>query len=662
MNDGPDFARLRREMIDRQIAARGVRSPTVLAAMDRVRREGYVPSYLGEFAYEDTPLPIEEEQTISQPYIVAYMIDALALEGGERVLEIGTGSGYAAAVLAEIAGEVYTIERHERLARMATERLRRDGYTNVHVRHGDGTLGWPEAAPFDAIIVAAGGPKVPKSLQGQLVAGGRLVIPVGKGAGLQKLVRVTRTAADRFQSEELAQVRFVPLVGAQGWREPAGRAAPVAPRPTSHARLVAAAAEPFADIDHADLAPLLDRIGDARVVLLGEATHGTSEFYRLRARITRALVERKGFDIIAVEADWPDAARIDHYVRDRDVPRSDWQAFARFPTWMWRNHETRAFVDWLHAHNHGRPQARRVRFAGLDLYGLFNSIDVVLEYLQRLDPATAEIARHRYGCLTPWEHDPAAYGRAALTGQYRSCETDVVGMLKDLLHARLDHLERDDEGLFDTVQNAHLIANAESYYRVMYYGAKESWNLRDRHMFACLKRLFAFRGPDARAVVWEHNSHVGDASATEMSARGECNVGQLCREEYGDAAYLVGFGTDHGTVAAASHWGGPMETKRVRPAHESSYERVCHDTGIPAFLLPLRQPRQTTLRAELEEPRLERAIGVIYRPETELASHYFHASLPRQFDEYVWFDETQAVRPLHTHELEGLPETYPFGL
>jgi protein-L-isoaspartate(D-aspartate) O-methyltransferase len=666
MSATTDYDRLRDEMVELQIAARGVRAPVVLDAMRKVRREGYVPSYLGEFAYEDAPLPIEEEQTISQPYIVAYMVEALELEGGEKVLEIGTGSGYAAAVLAEIAGEVYTIERHEHLATTARERLARDGYTNVHVRHGDGTLGWPEAAPFDAIVVAAGGPKVPESLKRQLAIGGRLVIPVGEVVGLQRLERVERLGPDDFREESLAQVRFVPLVGREGWREeaperPKGPARREAPR-SPLARLVGSCVEPFESIDSVDLDPLLERIGDARVVLLGEATHGTSEFYRMRSEITRRLIESRGFSIVAVEADWPDAARIDHYVRDRDVPPAEWQAFARFPTWMWRNREVRELVDWLRAHNIACTPSQRVRFAGLDLYGLYNSIEAILQHLDRSDPETARIARERYACLTPWQSDPAAYGRAALTGAYRSCEGEAVAMLQDLLSGRLASMRRHDEHLFDAVQNAQLIASAEAYYRIMYYGSRESWNLRDRHMFQTLGDLLEFHGPRARAVVWAHNSHLGDASATEMAARGELNLGQLCRERFGAAAYLVGFGTDRGTVAAASHWEGPVEVKRVRPSHERSYERVCHETGLPAFLMALRQPKQRSLRQELMEPRLERAIGVIYRPETELASHYFHAVLPRQFDEYVWFDETTAVTPLATAELDGMPETYPFGL
>jgi len=293
---------------------------------------------------------------------------------------------------------------------------------------------------------------------------------------------------------------------------------------------------------------------------------------------------------------------------------------------------------------------------------MHNSIAAVLQYLDQVDHGAAALARERYACLTPWQSDPAAYGRAALAGAYRSCEPDVVRVLQDLLAQRMDALRREDEPFFEALQNARAVAEAESYYRAMYYGSAESWNLRDRHMFLTLQRLLEFHGPHAKAVVWAHNSHVGDASATEMAARGEWNIGQLCREHFGPAAYSIGFGTDRGTVAAASYWDGPLEIKHVRPAHEQSYERLCRDSGVSSFLLPLRHPHKPELPRELTEARLERAIGVIYRPETERASHYFHAVLPRQFDEFIWFEQTRAVQPLETRELAGMPETYPFGL
>ena len=660
----PDFAKLRREMVEHQVYARGVRSEIVLNAMRKVAREAFLPHDMQEFAYDDAPLPIASEQTISQPYIVALMAEALLLEGGEKVLEIGTGSGYAAAVLAEIAGEVYTVERIGQLAEKAATVLADRGYRNVHVLHGDGTLGWADHAPYDAIVVAAGGPKIPDSLRKQLKIGGRLVIPVGGDVRAQELVRVTRIAENEYKREDLADVRFVPLLGAQGW-EPEAPSRPArrvsAPREEPLARTVAQAAEPFGSIEEADLAPLLERISDARVVLLGEASHGTSEFYHMRERISRALIERKGFDFIAIEGDWPDAARIDHYVRHRNVPPSEWTAFARFPTWMWRNDEVRVFVDWLRGHNVGRKPANRVAFHGLDLYSLYGSIRSVLDYLDRVDPESAKIARQRYGCLTPWQSDPATYGRAALNGNFPDCEDDVVRTLKDLLEKRQAYASRDGELFLDAVQNARLVANAERYYRIMYYGSRASWNLRDEHMFETLKSLIAHHGPTSKGIVWAHNSHIGDASATEMSTRGEHNIGQLCRKQFGDLCYAIGFGTDHGTVAAASDWDGPMEIKSVRPALEHSYERLCHEAGVPRFMLPLRD-RDSAHVHGLLKPRLERAIGVIYRPESERASHYFDAVLPRQFDEYIWFDETRAVTPLATAEIEGLPDTYPFGV
>jgi len=665
-----DFPSLRKQMVERHIAARGVRDELVLDAMRKVPRELFLPDSLREFAYENAPLPIAGEQTISQPYIVAFMAEALLLKGGERVLEIGAGSGYAAAVLSEIAADVYTVERLGPLAEQAAARLAGLGYGNVHLLHGDGTKGWQEHAPYDAIVVAAGGPQVPDALKQQLKIGGRLVIPVGAHLHNQELVRVTRLAADEYRSEDIADVRFVPLIGEEGWAtsgggrsEPARRASrPASPDEEILVCDLANAAESFPSIETADLDPLMDRIGAARIVLLGEATHGTSEFYRMRERITRDLIVKKNFRFVAIEADWPDAARIDHYVRHFRHPPSEWTAFARFPTWMWRNLEMRDFVSWLRKHNGTVARDRRVAFHGLDLYSLYDSIRSVLNYLDEVDPESARVARERYGCLTPWQHDPVTYGHAALTGFYPKCEAHVVRALTELLAKRKTYAEHDGERFLDAEQNARLIASAERYYRIMYYGSRASWNLRDSHMFDTLKNLLAFYGPDSKAVVWAHNSHVGNAEATEMAGRGEHNLGQLCREMFGAQAYLVGFGTDNGTVAAATKWDGPMEVKTVQPALPDSYERLCHATGMARFMLGLRGRKDLCGPARLGKERLERAIGVIYRPETERASHYFKANLPQQFDEYIWFDSTRAVTPLETAMIEGLPDTYPFGV
>lgn len=659
-------------MVEKAIFARGVRSDLVLDAMRNVPRELFLPPNLREFAYDDAPLPIEEGQTISQPYIVAFMAEALALRGGETVLEIGAGSGYAAAVLSEIAADVLTVERHGPLAEKAARTLADLGYHNVHVLHGDGTLGWPAHAPYDAIVVAAGGPKIPESLKEQLKIGGRLVIPVGADQSVQELVRVTRMGPSEYKREDLADVRFVPLLGEEGWKPekpelPGARHPPqvIVKVPAVQDPIVTAIidhAEVFESIEGADLGPLLDRIGDARIVALGEASHGTSEFYAMRERITRELIQKKGFRFVAIEGDWPDAARVDRYVRHLEYPPSEWTAFARFPTWMWRNNEVRDFVSWLRAHNAPLKPDARVAFHGLDLYSLHTSIDAVLAYLDKVDPRAAAVARQRYGCLTPWQGDPATYGHAALTGSYRSCEPHVVHALTDLLEQRVAYSQRDGERFFDAVQNARLVANAERYYRIMYYGSRASWNLRDDHMFGTLENLLAFYGAGGKAIVWAHNSHVGDSAATEMSSRGEYNIGHLCRHRFGSDAYLVGFGTHSGTVAAASDWGGEMEIKKVRPSLAKSYEQLCHATALPRFMLGLRNHPELTGPQYLGKPQLERAIGVIYRPETERDSHYFQAVLPRQFDEYIWFDETRAVTPFDTAELAGLPDTYPFGV
>ena len=658
------FDDLREQMVNYQLAARGLHDQSVLDAVNAVPREEFVPADLVEFAYSDSPLPIAASQTISQPYIVALMTAALELKPGDRVLEVGTGSGYAAAVLAEIAEKVYTIERHKILADTARSRLEALGYRNIQVLHGDGTLGWPEHAPFDAIIVAAGGPQVPENLKQQLSVGGRLVIPVGSTLRTQKLLRVRRTGEHEFQEEDLGGVRFVPLIGAAGWEDETAGARAVEKTEASLPELIYQSSEHFARIDDANLDNLLERIGDSRLVLLGEASHGTAEFYEMRARITRELIEKKGFNIIAVEADWPDASHINHYIHGTAPdPLLESTPFSRFPTWMWANHSVLEFTHWLKAYNDkvSSPE-KQAGFYGLDLYSLYGSIEVVLNYLEKVDPETAEVARVRYGCLMPWANDPAMYSQAVITRLYKECESDVVATLQDMLNRRMDYSRADGEKFFNAEQNARLVTSAERYYRTMYYAENNSWNLRDQHMFETLQSILAYRGAHSKAVIWEHNSHIGDARATEMSARGEFNIGQLVRQQYADMAYSIGFGTDHGTVAAASEWGGPMEVKQVQPSHIDSYEHVCHEVHADNFLLPLRKPIKEITRRELLAERLERAIGVIYRPETELQSHYFYASLPRQFDEYIWFDETRAVEPLGKQTIKGIPDTFPFGL
>ena len=428
------------------------------------------------------------------------------------------------------------------------------------------------------------------------------------------------------------------------------------------AATVRAFCEPLPSVDEVDdFGEAFDRLGDARVVLLGEATHGTSEFYRARAAITRRLIEKHGFNIIAVEADWPDAARIDRHVRHGAHEPAPDEAFTRFPTWMWRNAEVHDFVEWLRAHNEALSAGDRVQFSGLDIYSLGTSIAAVLAYLDRVDPTEAQAARDRYACLTPWQDDPVRYGNATYRLEKSPCEDDVVVQLRELLNNRLPYVRRDGN-FFDAEQNARIIHAAEHYYRLMYRSATDSWNLRDMHMFDTLMRLLKARGDGAKAVVWAHNSHVGNAAATAMGWQGEINIGGSCRAALGDAAVLIGFGTDRGTVAAADDWGGVMKVKSVVPARADSHEHVFRQTFVESSLTEWRTGNKTELREILSQPRLERAIGVIYRPETELTSHYFHAVLADQFDAYVWFEQTTAVTPLRGRRPHGAADTYPFGL
>ena len=423
-----------------------------------------------------------------------------------------------------------------------------------------------------------------------------------------------------------------------------------------------------------DFAPLLARIGEARFVLIGEASHGTHEFYRIRSEITKLLIRTKGFTAVAVEADWPDAYRVNQYVRggakDADAVEA-LGGFRRFPQWMWRNADVLDFVGWLRAHNDaasgGSPMAG---FYGLDLYSLHASIEAVLSYLRRVDPAAAVRAAGRYSCFDHFGEDPQAYGYAASSGISDSCETEVIEQLMELRRSAGEYARRDGQraidDLFYAEQNARLVQNAERYYRAMFGSRVSSWNVRDLHMAETLHELanhIGQGGPKAKIVVWAHNSHLGDARATEMGASGELNVGQLTRERYGDNAVLVGFSTHRGTVTAASNWDEPAQRKRVRPGLDGSFEALFHEVGTPNFLLDLAANEE--VRTLMLQPRLERAIGVIYRPETERMSHYFSARLADQFDAILHYDVTRAVEPLERTgrwEKGELPETYPSAL
>ena len=436
--------------------------------------------------------------------------------------------------------------------------------------------------------------------------------------------------------------------------------------------LVSAASGAAMEIDGAtrpDIERIIDRLGPVSHYLMGEASHGTHDFYHFRTCVTKHLIEHHGLTAVAVEADWPDAYRVNRFVRG-EGPDQDANAalsgFERFPAWMWRNTEVLSFVRWLREWNDRHPD-RKVGFYGLDLYSLMTSAQAVVAYLERIDPEAATRARARYACFDHFAGDTHAYGYAVSAGIFDSCEDAVVSQLAELRRQAAVYANRDgrvaEEEYFFAEQNAHLAQNAEEYYRAMFRGRHSSWNIRDTHMADTFDALVKFLGRDADAkiAVWAHNSHLGDARATEMGERGEINLGQLLRERHGDNVASIGFTTFEGTVTAASDWDGDAERKAVRPALDGSIEFLLHAVALPQFVLFL----QDQQLGGFVTPLLERAIGVIYRPQTERQSHYFNARVSEQFDALVHIDRTTALVPLepspHWYR-EEVPETYPSGL
>ena len=415
-----------------------------------------------------------------------------------------------------------------------------------------------------------------------------------------------------------------------------------------------------------DLDPLLERIGDARVVLLGEASHGTHEYYTWRTAITRRLVEEKGFSFVAVEGDWPDCYRLNRFVKGyRDAPAKPAEAletFRRWPTWMWANKEVEALVGWLRGHNDAVPDGPKVGFYGLDVYSLWDSLHEVMGFLRKKDPAAFAAARRALKCFEPYGEEAQEYARATLYGD-ESCHDEVIDLLRRV-RATAELADGDGrDGPFVAEQNALVVRNAEAYYRAMVRSDNESWNVRDRHMAETLDRLLAHHGRGAKAVVWEHNTHIGDARYTDMADDGMVNIGQLARERYGDRdTVLVGFGSHRGAVIAGDYWDAPWEEMRVPAAREGTWEDVLHEAhpGDTLYLFPAR------VSAEMTEWRGHRAIGVVYRPQHERYGNYVPTVLPRRYDAFLYIDRSTALRPLFgptEAELpEEAPETYPTGM
>ena len=645
---------MKKQQIQNRLINKGIKNPLLLEAFHNIPEEFFLTKKIYPFTHKETE--IEELMNVIEPRVIVFgqMLEKMDIKKGNRVLAIGIDSVYMLSVLSKIYKEVYTVETNVEYSKWASEILKSKDVFNVFFNSHNETKGWEDHAPYDAIIIASEFQEVPEIIKKQLQIGGKLIAPVGPDWSHIILEIVERVSEFEYRTQRLRENYFIPKphvlpqIGTKHFPDD---------------EIVTAIKEkaiPFSSINEYPLDNLLNRIGDAKVVLLGEASHGTSEFYLSRQAITKALIEKKGFNIVCAEADWSDVEQINAYVRDLNAKRN-WMPFNRFPQWMWKNKEVLEFIEWLKKYN--TIHNNKCGFYGLDLYGLANSIDLVIAYLNNVDSDLAKLAKERYACIIPYLYNPAVYGKMVVGKQLESCEKDILNMLIDLLKNK--HKLNHSPEYFYAYQNANVIVNAERYYKAMYYGSAESWNQRDFHMFYTLKSLLSYFGEDTKAVVWAHNSHIGNALATEMYSKGEINIGHLCKEHFKNKCYNIGYGTHSGTVAAAHNWGENMEIMKVNPSIPESYENLCHKSQIPSFTLPLKEKDSgNKIRNLLSTPKLERAIGVLYRPKTERMSHYFHAVLPSQFDEYIWFNKSKAVTPIShtTIEQKELGDFHPFGL
>lgn len=638
MNENDEYAQRREILVERQLIGRGLREPALLRAFRDAPRERFAAA--PERACEDVPIAAVDGAQLPSAWDQASALAALAIGEGDRVLLLGASPGYAGALLAALGAEVFAVERDPGRAAATGRRLLEAGYV-VRLRVGEPGAGWPDQGPYDAVLVAAPLGEPTLALLRQLGERGRLVT---EAAG--RVVRYRRTGPSGWSREELGLARpaLEPAFGAPV--APARRPPPREAPPADRAALerLRALARPL------DVEALADELSVASVVMLGESTHGTSEFYRLRTKLTVALVAR-GFDLVALEADWPDAAVLDRRVRGLAPSEDPARAFTRFPEWMWRNEEVEELVSALAAHARTvADPARRVRVVGLDLFSLHRSVERVGAWLDAVDPGAAARARDRYGCLLAWEGTPAWRG-----GWRPDCSADARAVLAELLERAAPWAALDPEGYVDAVGNARAVVAAERYHRGVPLGGPTAWNTREAHLVEVLGAEMARRGPGCRAVVWAHNTHVGDARATEIGLAGQRSLGELARGRWGPRVRLVGLGTAGGDVAAATSWDAPMGVLRLGDPVPGSHDALCLATSPVPFAVALRP------EPALEAWRPLRAVGVVVDPAASPDRHYVRASLARQFDAWLWLPRTHPVHPVQGRRSFGDPETWPSG-
>lgn len=633
--------------ITKQLTDHGIKNKLFLKTLQEITNE--FPA-LFEKEMETPGKPIIIEPGLIE---IASMLGQINMQPGKKILAIGIDSLSVMLVLSKIYDQVFVVLSKAEREKFILKKLKNLQIKTVYVTADIWKTDWLENSLFDAILITSEFSEVPNNLKKQLKTGGKLLRAIGKDWKPVIFEIAEKISETEFKEELIREDYFIPKpkilpeILSNGYSDK---------EIVDEIKVRALSFDPTTDFP---MENLLKRIGNAQIVLLGEASHGTSEFYNTRQEITKGLIEQKGFDFVCAEADWSDAEQINNYVRNKNKQR-DWMPFARFPQWMWRNTEVLHFVEWMK--NYNAMHQNKHGFYGLDLYGLENSINLVIKYLEQENIELANLAKSGYACITPYMSDPAVYGKLVQSKQLKSCEKHVLKMLVDLLKNKA--LLNSSPEYFYACQNGAVVVDAERYYKSMFYGGEESWNLRDFHMFYTILSLLSYFGKNKKVVVWAHNSHIGNAVATEMYSRGEINIGHLCKEYFGNKSYHIGFGTHTGTVAAAHNWGDQMEVMPVKESRYDSYENLCFQANIPAFTLPLR-PKDSgkKLKEMLSTPKLERAIGVIYRPKTELSSHYFHAVLPAQFDEYVFFKSSKAITPIAVASApEKLLPNHPFGI
>lgn len=615
-------------MVAEQVALRGVRDAVLLRALADVPREAFVAPRCREFALQDVPLPCDPDATVMTPFAVAVLVQVAGVRAGHRVLEIGTGSGYLTAVLSRVASIVVSVDSSAARSHAAQALLERLGCRNVTLVHRSASRGCPEAAPFDAIVVPMRCAGLPAPLLPQLRVGGALAMTVGESPRSQRLLRIRRGSASVFRPEALGPPTLVPPNGEEASKvracAPIGSARHGLPDPGPVERL-RVVCEPF----HGDLQVaaerLAARVAHARVVLVGGASDGTREFHALRAGLTRLLMERCGFDVLALDADAD--------------PVGDAQPLA-WPAWCLHNPQTRSLIESMRS-RHGRETNTRI--VGLDLFQRVRSLRAAIRWLRRRDAGAARAAAVRYATLTPWQCDPGAFERAADDGRLAQLLPEVANRLAAHAARRAHRwvVQRPADIRF----RDRMMRVAHAHQSAMLQGHPSAWTVRNRHMAESLDHLWRSRGDRCRVVVWTSGPNAGDAGATEMGARGAVSLGQLMRERLGGDAQLVGMSSHHGSVLVASGWEGAPRTRPLPEAHRDSFERLLHETGVPHFTLPLRQVAKGPVGDTLAAPRLQRFCGAQYSAENELPSHTYQASLQAQFDQYAWFDRTEAVAP-----------------